>query len=105
MRAGRGMSKERYSKPDLAYRLVTLLQLGSATYCRFPLLAYFATFKSANISETARAVQGVSTEHAHRTDVGLSIGQIAFARWRRLPPISVNDRFSSLLQVLIIRKH
>jgi hypothetical protein len=81
-----------------------LLQQNGATYRRFLLPVRFATFKNANISETARAGRGMSKEHEYETEVGLSIGQDVSARWRHLPPISANDMFSRLLQALITRK-
>jgi hypothetical protein len=80
-----------------------LLQLGGATYRRFPLLVRFVTFTSANISETAKAGRGVSKEHDYKTEVDLCIGQVVSARFRHLPPISANDLFSRLFKALIIR--
>jgi hypothetical protein len=64
----------------------------------------FTTFKSANISETARAGRGVSKEHEYKTEVSLSISQVVSAKWRHLLPISANDLLSRLLKVLITRK-
>jgi hypothetical protein len=81
-----------------------ILQLGCASYQRFPLPVRFETFKSPNISKTARAGQGVSKEHQYETEVSLSVGQVVSARWRRLPPISAKDLFSRLLQTLITPK-
>jgi hypothetical protein len=70
----------------------------------FLLPVRFATFNSANISETARAGRGVSKEHEYKTEVWLAISQIVSARWRHLPSISINDLFSQLLKALTIRK-
>jgi hypothetical protein len=46
----------------------------------------------------------VSKEHGYETEAGLSICQDVSVRWRQLPPISVDDMFSRLLQTLITRK-
>jgi hypothetical protein len=81
--------------------MIALLQLGGATYLRLPLPERFATVNSTYVSEVARAEQGVSKEHEYTTEVGLSIGQVVFARWRHLPPISAYDLFSQLLKALI----
>jgi hypothetical protein len=60
----------------------------------------FAIFKSANISQTVKAGRDVSKEHEYETKVDLSIGQVVSARWRHLPPVPANDRFSRILKAL-----
>jgi hypothetical protein len=84
--------------------MVELLLQGGATYRQFLRPVRFATFKSANVSETMRAGRGVSNEHEYETEVDLFIGQDVSATWRHLPPISAIDLFSRLLQALITRK-
>jgi hypothetical protein len=64
----------------------------------------FATFKSANISQTVKAASGVSKEHEYEIKIDLSNGQVVSARWRHLLPIPANDLFLRLLKALITRK-
>jgi hypothetical protein len=81
-----------------------LLQQCGATCCWFPLWVRFATFKSANISETVEAGWDVSKEHEYETEIDPSIGQVDSARWQYLPTVPANDLFSRLLKALITRK-
>jgi hypothetical protein len=60
----------------------------------------FATFKSAFISETVKAVRDVSKEHEYETKIDLFIGQVVSARWQHLPPVPGNDLFSRILKAL-----
>jgi hypothetical protein len=60
----------------------------------------FAIFKSAFISETVKAGRDVSEEHEYETKVNLPIRQVVSARWRHIPPVPANDRFSRILQAL-----
>jgi hypothetical protein len=96
--------EDTYSNSGSADRLVMLLQQFGATYYWFPFPVRFATFKSADISETVKAGWDVSKDHEYETKIDLSIGQVVSARWRDVPPVPANDLFSRLLKALITWK-
>jgi hypothetical protein len=92
------------SEPASGRRMAKLFQLGDANYHCFTILAVFMASESACMLRTARAGQGICTEHEEQTWLVYRMVKLLWlggANLRRFPP---SGPFSRLVRARVTRK-